>query len=201
MNWWITSDKHLRHKNICRGTSEWEDKSSCRDFDTLDEMNECIIDNCNSLVREDDFLIEVGDFAFGDKKIEAIEYFRKQIRCKNILFLRGNHDPLSIKNKEKDAQYLAELSRIFGSPVIDYRVMSILGKLWVIQHYCQLTWLEQNHNSLHCFGHSHGGLKIPPGLKCRDIGIDTNHDGFYPFSLEAVRDELVAVQRIAYDHH
>ena len=39
---WFTSDTHYNHANIVRGASKWEDKSMCRDFDTVEEMNTAI---------------------------------------------------------------------------------------------------------------------------------------------------------------
>ena len=36
---WITSDTHYWHKNICLGSSVWQDKSECRDFNSPSEMS------------------------------------------------------------------------------------------------------------------------------------------------------------------
>lgn len=33
----ITSDTHYGHANICRGVSTWDDKTKCRDFDTVEK--------------------------------------------------------------------------------------------------------------------------------------------------------------------
>ena len=36
----IFSDPHFGHKNIVRSVSSWDDKSGCRDFNSIEEMNE-----------------------------------------------------------------------------------------------------------------------------------------------------------------
>ena len=95
---WFTSDSHWGHKNICIGVSEWDDKEqSCRKFDTLEEMNELIVSNINKYVKEDDILYHLGDWSFGG--IENIWEFRKQINCKNIYLVPGNHDHHIKSNK------------------------------------------------------------------------------------------------------
>lgn len=82
---------HYGHKNICRGASEWNDGGqNTRDFDTIEEMNQAIVDGINKRVKEDDILIHLGDWSFGG--IENIWNFIKQIKCKNIHLVYGNHD-------------------------------------------------------------------------------------------------------------
>lgn len=204
MNIWVSSDAHFDHKNICRGSSEWEDKSSCRDFDSLVEMNYTIMEARNECAKEDDLLIILGDECFGQNKLWKIGEFRKLTRCKNILFSRGNHDPFFPKPKDydRDQEVLKTLSEIYGNPVVDHRILFLAGKVWVCQHYAQLTWWEQNHFSYSLFGHSHGGLILPPGLLATDVGVDANKKKrLAPFNLEEVRDDLAKIERVAYDHH
>ena len=88
---WFTSDTHFGHTNICLGTSTWENKESkCRNFNSLEEMNNHIVANINDCVGENDILIHLGDWSFGG--IENVWNFRKQIKCKNIYLVLGNHD-------------------------------------------------------------------------------------------------------------
>jgi calcineurin-like phosphoesterase family protein len=96
-NVYLTSDTHYNHSNICKATSIWSDKSKTRDFKSLSHMNQTIVNNINSMVGEEDIMIHFGDFSFGG--IESIWEFRKQIICKNIYLLFGNHDEKIIDNK------------------------------------------------------------------------------------------------------
>jgi calcineurin-like phosphoesterase family protein len=96
-NVYLTSDTHYNHPNICLATSTWSRKDKTRDFKSLSYMNQTMVNNINSTVGEDDILIHFGDWSFGG--IESIWEFRKQIICKNIYLLFGNHDEKIIDNK------------------------------------------------------------------------------------------------------
>ena len=54
---WITSDTHYGHKNIVRGTTNWRTQTgevpveSTRDFQTIEQMNERLIDGINNFVN------------------------------------------------------------------------------------------------------------------------------------------------------
>ena len=97
---YITSDTHYNHKNICSAVTEWKDTrpGQTRDFKSLSHMNQTIVNNINAVVGEDDILIHFGDFSFGG--IEQIWEFRKQIVCKYIYLIFGNHDEHIIANKQ-----------------------------------------------------------------------------------------------------
>jgi calcineurin-like phosphoesterase family protein len=77
---WIISDTHFGHKNICRGVTAWRlpDGSipigQTRDFDSIGEMNDIIVNNINSVVGQDDVLIHLGDWSFGG--FENVKIFR-----------------------------------------------------------------------------------------------------------------------------
>ena len=103
---WFTSDTHYKHSNICRGTSNWGPDSKTRDFDTLDHMNDTIVNNINHLVREDDVMFHLGDWSFGG--YESIEEFRNRLLCKNIHLLLGNHDQHIERNK-------GDIQKLFSS--------------------------------------------------------------------------------------
>ncbi len=90
MKTWIFGDPHAFHTNLTRGVSKWDDKSRCRDFDTAEEMTEVVASNINSLVKEEDQIICVGDWSFGS--VENILKFRKMIKSGHVGLIRGNHD-------------------------------------------------------------------------------------------------------------
>lgn len=81
INTWFTSDHHFGHKNII----EYEKKS--RPFETVEEMNEIMIDRWNKVVKPQDKVYHLGDFAFGKKNIAIAE----RLNGRKILIL-GNHD-------------------------------------------------------------------------------------------------------------
>lgn len=94
---YFISDTHYGHTNICKGVSGWSDTSKCRDFSTVPEMNQAIVDAINSTVDKNDILYHLGDWSFGG--IKNIWEFRKQIICENIHLILGNHDHHIQRNK------------------------------------------------------------------------------------------------------
>jgi len=90
MTIWFTSDFHINHYNIIRYTN--------RPFKTLEEMNNTIIKKFNERVKEDDQVFFLGDFIFrsgsgrGEGEKDKPGYFQKQLNCKNIIYIGGNHD-------------------------------------------------------------------------------------------------------------
>ena len=88
---WFTSDTHYWHKNITYGVSVWGNKeTACRRFNTTEEMSRHIVKKINEVVAENDILFHLGDWSFGG--INNIWNFRKQLRCKNVHLIYGNHD-------------------------------------------------------------------------------------------------------------
>ena len=57
MNTWLISDTHFDHANIIKYCN--------RPFKDVDEMNNTIWQNWNSVVDADDIVYHLGDFALG----------------------------------------------------------------------------------------------------------------------------------------
>lgn len=81
MTIFITSDHHFDHKNIIKYCN--------RPFDSVEEMNEFMINRWNSRVGKQDIVIHLGDFGFGNRR--AVKELRNRLNGM-ILLIRGNHD-------------------------------------------------------------------------------------------------------------
>lgn len=85
------SDCHFFHKAIL-------DRMDKRGFDSVEEMNECMIEQWNSRVRKNDDVIILGDFSWGNAQ-QTTEIL-KRLKGRKYL-IRGNHD-LYLKDKDFD---------------------------------------------------------------------------------------------------
>ena len=201
-NIFFTSDTHYGHKNLVRGTSSWDDLSGCRDFDTLEEHNECIVETINKTVGKDDILWHLGDWSFGGK--DNIEKFRSKIRCREIHLVYGNHDHNIINNPS--AQLLFKTHR-------HYDILDNKHLYWAdfkrytrypitICHYAMRTYYFNNRGSWCLYGHSHDGL---PALgKGLDVGLDSAKrilGEYRPFTLGEIKDYMDARKIYLPDGH
>jgi calcineurin-like phosphoesterase family protein len=156
--YWFTADEHYGHKNII----EYSD----RPYDSVEEMDECLINNHNQVVQKNDTVIHAGDFTLW-KNVEGI--YKKYIgRLNGIhIFLKGSHDYWLKWN----------LSQQIWEKRID-------GHYFVVCHYAMRTWARSHYNSFQLFGHSHGKLNTVG--KQHDVGVDNNI--YFPVSAKQIID-------------
>ena len=157
----FVADSHFNHTNIIRYCN--------RPFDSVEAMNQTIIDNLNAVVMPKDVLYHLGDFSFGPQNV-----FREQINCQNIILVKGNHD--------KQIQHSLFVT------VKDMVEFNGSGCNIVLCHYSMRVWNKAHHGSWSLFGHSHGTLE--DYYMSFDCGVDTNN--FKPYSLDDVADRMKA---------
>ncbi len=193
-NIWITSDTHGYHPGIVRGTTHWREENEngekvipldiVRDFDTVEEMNETMVKNINSNVKENDTLFHLGDWTFGG--FEKIEEFRKRIHCKNIHILLGNHDHHIEGNKEG-------VRNLFKS-VNNYLEVGVgsknNNKKLILCHYPIVSWNHLKRGAFMLHGHQHlkGDKRFGNGRRM-DVGMCGSPE-FRPYNLEEIFDIL-----------
>lgn len=94
-NVWFISDTHFGHKNIIH----YEDIRS--HFESIEEMNETLIDNWNNTVGNKDTVYHLGDFCFGRGNVAIAD----RLKGYKVLIL-GNHDVY---------KYDGHFDRVFGA--------------------------------------------------------------------------------------
>ena len=95
---YFSSDEHFFHKNILGYCS--------RPFSTVEDMNQALIDNHNSVVGINDEVIHLGDFSMSDKCVKEV---LSQLNGTHIL-IPGNHDkchPCHRNIEKTKEQYLS----------------------------------------------------------------------------------------------
>lgn len=210
---WFTSDIHFYHKNITFGESKWPDKEhNCRMFGYTKEMSQHMIKQINKYVEEDDILYFLGDWSF--QGIENIWNLRKQIKCKTIHFIYGNHDGHLIKNKTLpncSKIYLFEDDFYMNPIFVDKNEnalnvcaqelfysfqekldIEIDGKTFKLSHHPPQD--KYNKQYYYLYGHVHGKDGFNKESQKLDVGIDNafNIFGEYrPFNEDDIKQLML----------
>lgn len=170
MNFWFTSDLHLGHTNIIEYCN--------RPFKDVAEMDETIIQNWNTLVKNEDTVYILGDFSFSN---DPNKYFTR-LKGNKCLIL-GNHD--SKETKRLNWNLVKDVYMFKQRPICE---------IW-LSHYAHRVWPKAHHDVIHLYGHSHGGLQ--PFGKSFDVGVDSWN--YSPISLEQVLEYTKNLETIK--HH
>lgn len=170
MKTFLTSDWHHDHKNII--------KYSKRPFSNVDEMNEKLIENYNSVVSDEDLCYFVGDLSFA-KKWDTIYHYYSRLKGRKIL-VYGNHDFYNRDNYLNSGLFEECAERITT-------VYNFDGKdtVVVIDHFPLLEWNSGHHGALNLHGHCHGSIEaLNKGTRRYDVGVDTHN--FFPVLIEDI---------------
>ena len=132
-NIWITSDSHFNHAR------EFVYKE--RGFNSVEEMNEAIINRWNSCVKPNDIVYHLGDVIMGD--LDAGLPLVRSLNGKIKLAL-GNHDT---------PQRVAAFSEFFDEIQFGYR-LKIGKKVLYLSHYPMLTGNFDNSKTYSIHGHT-----------------------------------------------
>lgn len=195
---WFSSDFHYGHQNIVRGVSDWEDKTPCRDYDTMEGHNETLIKNINKAVQWDDILYFVGDWAMGGR--DNIWKFRNRLYVRNIHFIGGNHDHHVRNNAILKADDRFINAQSLFSSYHEILEKKINGQSIVLCHYPMRAWPNAKKGYWMLWGHEHGDLVDPAfdKYKTMDVGIDT-HPEFRPYHFDEIKQ--IMDKRITLGHH
>jgi calcineurin-like phosphoesterase family protein len=224
----FSSDFHYGHKNICRGTTQWElsehgGENSVRDFDTLEEMNSTIVNGINNIVGQDDWLVCLGDWSFGGR--DNIWKFRKRIVCKNIIHILGNHDhPIANNIQLPNCKVRVGTGLIVDKehPGVDFSEVNAQYLFKEVYSYLELTvshssgekttynlfhfpitiWNKAHHDRIHLYGHVHGGYTAPD--RSLDVGVDNAFKLFgeyRPFSERDIQKYMKTRSYKQQSHH
>ncbi len=86
---WLISDTHFLHKNILKFVDSTTGLLVRPNFDTVEEMNEHMIERWNSVIMPHHRVYHLGDVFFGDKE-EFQKLFNRLNGSKRLIV--GNHD-------------------------------------------------------------------------------------------------------------
>ena len=191
----FVSDTHIGHKNIIRGISKWE--NGIRDFNTLEEHDEFIIDLINSNIGPNDTLFFLGDFCLGRTK-DIISALNK-IKCRNIYLIYGNHDDRIEAKPWLFSNYFISM-KYFMNIKIEDQLVSLC-------HFPLHRWNESHNGAFNIHGHEHNDMPLfcnEDGLLYRqlDVSIEYNQRKEYKiWPWPEIKEKLLSEKYINTKHH
>lgn len=169
----LTADTHLKHtKNVVY--------SKCP-YGSIEEYDNAIINNINSVVGKDDHIFFLGDFIFTSRLDIINDYYSRINGIKHLIL--GNH---CIRNR----MYRDSVVDIFEGRVYDSLVMAHGNDIYYLSHFPYQYFTGVN---LH--GHVHTGVdSMTEVMDVRknqyDVGVYNNN--YYPISLKDIKLKLLS---------
>jgi calcineurin-like phosphoesterase family protein len=165
----LTSDLHFNHSAIIKYCN--------RPYRHLDEMDDALIKNWNSVVSDQDEVFVLGDFCFSPT---PERYFNTLKGCKYLI--KGNHDS-------------RETMRLGWGWVKDVYTFKYNEHTIWMSHYPHRSWPKSYHGAFHFYGHCHGSMQ--DFGKSTDVGVDCWN--YTPVEIDKLIDRLKNADIV--DHH
>ena len=186
---WFTADTHFGHANIikyCNRPFLTASEQAKADADprgkwavseeTVARHDKALIDAINQLVLRGDQLWILGDFCWG--RYDAAKSYLDRIHCKNVNFVRGNHDH-------------DEIGSLFNR-TLEQGGIKVQGQRIWLNHYPMRTWDRRFHGSWHLYGHVHDRMTCEDQenleLLTKDVGVDAC--GYKPISFTQLSEYM-----------
>lgn len=171
---YFTSDYHFCHNK--------DFLYEPRGFDSIEEMNECIIKNHNTIIKPEDDVYFLGDFMLCDDQhgLECIEKLNGKIHV-----ILGNHDT---DNRIKLYQTCDNIVEITVATRLRYKKFHFL-----LTHYPSFTGNLQKESlrqmTLNLYGHTHQKTNFfDDYFFMYHVGVDSHN--CYPVSIEDIIKEM-----------
>ena len=181
MDTWFTADSHFSHTNII--------KYSNRPYNSIEQMDNDIIDRWNKKLKPGDRLFILGDFCGQRRRPEILKSYLERIHLNKdgIFLIKGNHD-----DKQHSPKAFKHVYDIYEYKHTNKQII-------VLFHYAMKVWNRCHYGSWSLFGHSHGNLLDDPNLRSIDVGVDPN--GFELLSFDDVAQKMLLKTFKPVDHH
>lgn len=164
------SDTHFHHFNIIQYCQ--------RPFETVEEMDQTMIDNWNRVVGPDGEVWHLGDVGWFGSKRKASEFLAQLNGTIHLVI--GNHDQKNVITNDRFAS-VQEYKRLGNVCMFHYPI-------WEWDHVQKGAW--------HLYGHVHG-TPMPMTGKCMDVSVDCNN--FTPLSIDQVQEHMSKLEPRPYD--
>ena len=158
--------------------------------ESIERMDEAMIENWNNKVPKNGSVFHLGDFSFNAQKaLEIIPRLNGK-----IYHIRGNHD----KNV-KDFGHLFEWTKDYYELKVRDQNAPRGMREYVLLHYAMRVWNKSHHGVRMLFGHSHHTLPDDPNGLSMDVGVDGWN--YTPLSYDDVESFMGKKNWKPKDHH
>lgn len=156
---WLTSDTHFFHEKPFI--------FEARGFNNIQEMNNRIIENWNSMVKENDIVYHLGD-VFLDNNLAEMYDILKSLKGKKYLAY-GNHDTDNRLSFFKEHKFFEEIN-------MGYRINAKKLSL-VLSHYPMFVANKEDKKPIWTIhGHTHQTTKFNENVfHGYHVGVDSNN--------------------------
>jgi calcineurin-like phosphoesterase family protein len=175
-NIFYTADTHFGHPLLQRK----------RGFATVEEMDESLIENWNSVVGKADRVYHLGDVSLA--KPERTAEILKRLNGQ-IFLIKGNHDTAA-ENGQCRSRFIWQKDLFY---------LDVGGQKIMLCHYAMRTWRSAYKGSWMLYGHSHGNLAESDFSRSFDVGVDCWN--LTPVSHEEVAAKMATKSFVPVDHH
>lgn len=185
MTIFFTSDTHFWHRNALK----------FRRFDSVEAMNDVLVDAWNQTVGPDDDVFHLGDLSFAgvEKTVDILERLNGHKH-----WILGNHDR-ELGQKEAVRGFFHQVEHYAELKIPDQDAPRGVQRI-VLCHFPMLSWNWMHHGSWMLHGHSHGTLQQPfDGMRLMDVGVDPNR--LTPVSYDEVKQYMHARRGHVCDQH
>ena len=150
---WFISDTHFGHKNII--TFKDNDGKLIRPFSSVEEMDEVMVNNWNSVVKPEDRVYHLGDVVINRKCLPIMNRLNGRKKL-----IRGNHDLFHLKD------YTPYFEDVYGIYVLKDMILT-----HVPVHPDCLT--HRFGTNVH--GHLHSNVVTKPAIEnCKEVQTNYN---------------------------
>jgi len=168
----FTSDFHLSHTGVI--------KFSDRPFKDIIEMDDLIIKNVISPLKEGDDLYFLGDLSWTQDA--SFKFFNQIPYNVHFHWILGNHE----KGWERFKKYCTTIDKM--------QETVINGNTVIMCHYPMITWNKSHYNSWQLFGHHHaksnGCEKIDKLASGKQLNVNIEFHDYRPWTEQEVEEYM-----------
>lgn len=181
MNIFLVSDTHFSHRGIVQFLRA--DGQKERPWDNIEEMDEALVKNWNSVVRPKDKIYHLGDVVINRSALPILD----RLNGEKVL-IKGNHDVFRAE------EYLKYFKDIRGTHSLGGKGEFILSHIPVHPFYVTERWKGNIHGHLHsgrvtqeCLYIQNGYKHVETYLDPRYLCVSVEQTNFTPISFEEAK--------------